>query len=346
MTELPPGLAQAQEMSARKWLPLLAKYRDPTPGRSVFELAVTLAGFGVFWAAAWAALSVHWLLALAIALLNGMWLVRLFLIQHDCGHQSFFANRSVNDWAGRAIGVLTMTPYDVWKRTHSIHHAHAGNLERRGMGDVMTLTVEEYHARTWFGRLCYRLYRNPVVMFGVGPAYIFLLDYRLPLGLMSAGWRYWVSAMGTNLVIALIVSMLLYFGGWQAVVLIYLPTIISGATIGVWLFFVQHQFEETYWDHEADWQLHDAALLGSSHYVLPGPLQWMTANIGIHHVHHLYSRIPFYRLPQILRDYPQLAEAQVLTIRDSLSCARLHLWDEASRKLVSFRQGYKIKAAA
>lgn len=345
MTMMQNDLAQAQEASARKWVPLLAKYRDPSTKRSLFELTATLGGFVLFWAAAWAALSVSAWLALAIAILNGFWLVRLFLIQHDCGHQSFFVSREVNDWVGRAIGVLTLTPYTVWKRTHSIHHAHAGNLDRRGIGDVMTLTVEEYHKRSWLGRLMYRAYRHPIVMFGIGPAYLFMLEYRLPLGLMTAGWRYWLSAMGTNAILAALVVGLYLLGGWQVLALIFAPTVISAATIGVWLFFVQHQFEETYWDHESDWQMHDAALLGSSHYKLPQPLRWMTANIGIHHVHHLYSRIPFYRLSEILRDYPTLAEAQVLTLRQSLSCARLHLWDDAGRRLVTFREARRLWAA-
>lgn len=345
MTMMQNDLAQAQEASARKWVPLLAKYRDPSTKRSLFELAATLTGFLAFWAAAWAALSISPWLAVAIAILNGFWLVRLFLIQHDCGHQSFFASREANDWVGRAIGVLTLTPYTVWKRTHSIHHAHAGNLDRRGIGDVMTLTVEEYHQRGWLGRFLYRAYRHPIVMFGVGPAYLFILEYRLPLGLMTAGWRYWLSAMGTNAVLAGLIVGLYLLGGWQVPVLIFVPTVVAAATIGVWLFFVQHQFEETYWDHDNDWQVHDAALLGSSHYKLPQPLRWMTANIGIHHVHHLYSRIPFYRLSEILRDYPTLAEAQVLTLRESLSCARLHLWDEAGRRLVTFREGRKVWAA-
>lgn len=338
MTTMTLELAEAQKASAKMWVPLLAKYRDPSLGRSLVELSVTVGAFLAFWALAWVSLSVSPWLALVFAAMNGVWLVRLFLIQHDCGHQSFFQSRSANDWVGRIIAVLTLTPYDVWRRTHSIHHAHAGNLDRRGIGDVLTLTVDEYKARSWFGRLRYRLYRHPVVMFGLGPAYLFLIDYRLPLGLMTAGWRYWVSSMGTNLMLAALISVLYLLGGWQVLAFVYLPTVIVAATIGVWLFFVQHQFEETYWGKEPEWQMHDAALLGSSHYKLPQPLRWLTANIGIHHVHHLYSRVPFYRLPEILRDYPVLGEAQVLTIRESLNCARLHLWDEAGKKLVSFRE--------
>jgi omega-6 fatty acid desaturase (delta-12 desaturase) len=332
--------------NARQWLAVLARYRDPSLGRSVFELAATLLPFLMIWALAW------WLLAYApvasfgLALLNGIFLVRLFIIQHDCGHGAFLKQRRVQNWIGRSLGVLTLTPYAVWQRTHAIHHASHGNLDARGIGDVTTLTVAEYQARGRFGRWLYRLYRNPVVLFVLGPAYLFLLQNRLPIGLMRAGWGYWVSAMGTNAMIALVLAALLWAGGWEAVLLIYLPCAISAATIGVWLFYVQHQFEQTHWSKGEDWQLHRAALEGSSHYVLPQPLRWLTGNIGIHHVHHLYSRIPFYRLPEVLRHHASLAEAQRLTIAESFATVRLHLWDEARGKLVSFSDLSRTEAAA
>ncbi len=306
--------------------------------RSTFELAVSLVPFLVLWALAWWALSFSGWLALAIALANGAFLVRIFMIQHDCGHGSLFRNRHVSDWVGRVLGVLTLTPYDVWRRTHSIHHSTAGNLDKRGIGDVLTLTVEEYRQRTLTGRLLYRLYRNPAVMFGLGPSYLFLLQNRLPFGLMRSGARYWISAMGTNAAIALALGLVLWFGGFMPILLVFLPTALMAASIGVWLFYVQHQFEDTHWDDDDDWQLHDAALRGSSHYALPPVLRWFTANIGVHHVHHLYSRIPFYRLSQVLRDHPALADSQRMTIRQSLSCIGLHLWDERNRRLTSFRQ--------
>ena len=332
--------------NARQWLAVLARYRDPSLGRSVFELAATLLPFLMIWALAW------WLLAYApvasfgLALLNGIFLVRLFIIQHDCGHGAFLKQRRVQNWIGRSLGVLTLTPYTVWQRTHAIHHASHGNLDARGIGDVTTLTVAEYQARGRFGRWLYRLYRNPVVLFVLGPAYLFLLQNRLPIGLMRAGWGYWVSAMGTNAMIALVLAALLWAGGWEAVLLIYVPCAISAATIGVWLFYVQHQFEQTHWSKGEDWQLHHAALEGSSHYVLPQPLRWLTGNIGIHHVHHLYSRIPFYRLPEVLRHHATLAEAQRLTIAESFATVRLHLWDEARGKLVSFSDLSRTEAAA
>ncbi len=324
--------------SAREWLSVLARYREPSTRRSLFELAATLVPFLALWALAWMALQVSPWLALALAVLNGAFLVRIFIIQHDCGHGSFLANRKAQDWVGRVLGVLTLTPYAVWRRTHSIHHAHHGNLDQRGIGDVTTLTLEEYRARSPFGRFMYRLYRHPVVLFVLGPSYLFILQNRLPLGLMNAGWRYWTSAMGTNAMIGIALGLIVWFGGLMPVLLIFLPTSVIAATIGVWLFYVQHQFEETHWSRGDDWQLHDAALEGSSHYVLPQPLRWMSGNIGIHHVHHLYSRIPFYRLPEVIRDHRELAEAQRLTIRESLQTVRLHLWDEAQGKLMSFAE--------
>jgi acyl-lipid omega-6 desaturase (Delta-12 desaturase) len=324
--------------TARDWLSILARYREPSTRRSLFELAVTLTPFLLLWVLAWMALSVSGWLALALATANGAFLVRIFIIQHDCGHGAFLKNRRAQDWVGRVLGVLTLTPYAVWRRVHAVHHAGHGNLDLRGMGDVLTLTIEEYRARSAFGRLMYRVYRHPVVLFVLGPSYLFILQNRLPVGLMASGWRYWISAMGTNAVIGIALGLIVWFGGLLPVLLIFLPTSVIAATIGVWLFYVQHQFEETHWAKPDDWQLHDAALEGSSHYVLPQPLRWLTGNIGIHHVHHLYSRIPFYRLAEVIREHRELAEAQRLTIRQSLATVRLHLWDEAQGRLLSFAE--------
>ncbi|MBL8563016.1 MAG: fatty acid desaturase [Gemmobacter sp.] len=328
----------AATRTAREWLSILARYRDPSTRRSLFELAVTLGPFLALWGVAWAALSISPWLALAIGALNGGFLVRIFIIQHDCGHGSFLKNRRAQDWIGRMLGVLTLTPYAVWRRTHAIHHAHHGDLDHRGIGDVTTLTVAEYRARSRFGRFLYRLYRHPLVLFVLGPSYLFLLQNRLPLGLMTQGWRYWASAMGTNAMIALSLAGIVWLGGGWPVLLIFLPSSVVAATIGVWLFYVQHQFEETHWSKGAEWDLHNAALEGSSHYVLPQPLRWLSGNIGIHHVHHLYSRIPFYRLPEVIRQHAELAEVQRLTIRDSLRTVGLHLWDEVQGKLISISE--------
>ena len=334
-TPSPDRPALSAAIAPRDWVQILARYRDPNPVRSTAELGATLVPFVGLWVVAWWALSLSGWLALAIAVLNGGFLLRLFAIQHDCGHASFFRSRTLSDWVGRGLGVLTLTPYDVWRRTHSIHHSAAGNLDARGIGDVHTLTVREYLGKSRLGRFGYRLYRNPLVLFGLGPGYLFLLQNRLPLGLMRSGWSYWLSAMGTNLVIAVGLLAILWFGGIWALVLIFLPTSLVAASIGMWLFYVQHQFEDTSWDQSDDWQVHDAALNGSSHYVLPGLLRWFSANIGVHHVHHLYARIPFYRLPQVLRDHPELADAQRLTLWQSLGCVKLQLWCEERRRLVS-----------
>ncbi|MFK7837721.1 MAG: fatty acid desaturase [Sulfitobacter sp.] len=327
----------AEVETTRDWVKVLSKYREPDTLRSSFELAVTLGPYIALWVLAWMSLSVSGWLTFAISLCNAAFLLRLFAIQHDCGHSAFFKNRLLSDWLGRALGVLTLTPYDVWRRSHSIHHSASGNLGRRGIGDVHTLTVTEYRNLSRWKRFLYRLYRHPVVLFGLGPGYLFFLQNRLPLGMMEKA-RYWVSAMCTNAAIVAALVLILYFGGIMPILLIFLPSTLLAATAGVWLFYVQHQFEQTHWENEEDWDLHEAAFHGSSHYVLPSVLQWLSANIGIHHVHHLYSRIPFYRLPEVLRDHASLADSNRMTIRGSLANARLHLWDEKSKRLLSFAQ--------
>ena len=327
---------------AKDWVRVLATYREPSNSRSFLELGLTLGPFFLLWALAWMALSVSPWLAVGIAVLNGLFLVRIFCIQHDCGHASFFKNRKLQDWVGRVLGILTLTPYDVWRHSHAIHHSSHGNLDQRGMGDILTLTVEEYRARSWWGRLMYRLYRHPLVLFVLGPSYIFILENRLPIGHMRSGWKFWISAMGTNAALAIVVALIIWFGGLMPFLLIYIPTSVIAATIGVWLFYVQHQFEETHWAKDEDWQLHEYALEGSSHYVLPQPLQWLSANIGIHHVHHLYSRIPFYRLPEVLRDHKELDDMNRLTPWESLKTINIHLWDEKLGRLLSFREARKL----
>lgn len=338
--------ATTSPRGAKDWVRVLARYRDPDPARSALELGFSLLPFLGLWALAWWALSLSGWVALALAVLNGLFLVRLFIIQHDCGHGSFFRNRTFGDWVGRGLGVLTLTPYDVWRRSHAIHHAHAGDLDRRGIGDVLTLTVAEYRALGRFGRLRYRLYRHPLVLFGLGPTFLFLLQNRVPGGWLAADRQEWISAMGTNAALALALGAILWFGGPWPVLLIFVPTALVGASIGVWLFYVQHQFEETQWNRAPDWQVHDAALEGSSHYVLPPVLRWFTGNIGIHHVHHLYARIPFYRLTEVLRDHAELAGHKRLTLRDSLRCTRFHLWDEGRQRLLSFAEARRSGRSA
>ena len=336
----PMGRTDATK-SAREWVKILSTYREPNAWRSSFELAVTFGPFVALWVLAWLSLSISYWLTLGLSILNAAFLLRLFAIQHDCGHGAFFNNRTLSDWLGRVIGVLTLTPYDVWRRSHSVHHSSSGNLGRRGIGDVHTLTVAEYRALTPFNRLMYRLYRHPIVLFGLGPGYLFFLQNRVPLGMMK-NFSFWVSAMCTNIAILAGLGVILHFGGLMPILLIFLPTTLLAATAGVWLFYVQHQFETTHWEAEEDWQLHEAALEGSSHYVMPSVLQWLSANIGIHHVHHLHSRIPFYRLPEVLRDHGELVQGNRMTIRESIVNARLHLWDENSKRLMSFSQAKSV----
>ena len=316
----------------------LARYREPNQARSMIEIAITAVPFVLLWLSMALSLQIGYGLYLLLAVPAAGFLVRLFMIQHDCGHGSFFRRRSVNDWVGRVIGVFTLTPYDFWRRSHGIHHATSGNLDRRGIGDIDTLTVREYLALSRWGRLRYRLYRNPVIMFGVGPIYLFMLRHRLPLGQMRQGWAPWVSTMATNGAIACIVAGMMWCVGVRTFLLVHLPIAVLGGAIGVWLFYVQHQFDRTVWSDERNWSFATAALYGSSHYDLPVVLRWFTANIGLHHIHHLCSRIPFYRLPLALRRHPDLANVGRVTLGQSLACVPLVLWDESERRLITFRE--------
>jgi acyl-lipid omega-6 desaturase (Delta-12 desaturase) len=330
----------------QSWALTLACYREPNSTRSIVELAITAVPFAIIWTLMSAALAAGYWSGLLLAVPAAGFLVRLFMIQHDCGHGSFFHGRRANDWVGRAIGVLTLTPYDFWRRSHALHHANSGNLDHRGFGDIDTLTVREFLALSKWRRLLYRLYRHPIVMFGIGPAYLFILQHRVPVGLMRSRWQFWLSAMGTNLAIAVLAASAIALVGLGPFLLVELPITILAGTIGVWLFYVQHQFEDTYWARDERWDFHEAALHGSSHYDLPGILRWFSANIGMHHIHHLCSRIPYYRLPFVLRDHPELGAVGRLTILQSLQCVRMVLWDETRQRLISFREMHILMAVA
>jgi acyl-lipid omega-6 desaturase (Delta-12 desaturase) len=328
---------------ARDWMPILFRYRDPNPVRSFFELGITLVPFVLLWLLTWASVSSGYWIGLVFVVPAAGFLVRLFMIQHDCGHGSFFPHRSFNDWLGRAIGVLTLTPYDHWRRTHAMHHATSGNLAQRGFGDIDTLTVREYMGRSAWQRLCYRLYRHPAVMFGIGPLYLFVVQQRYPAGMMRSGWQPWLSTMATNLAVAIVAGTLIWLIGLKTFLLIQVPIVALAASAGVWLFYVQHQFEDTFWANGDAWNVHEAALHGSSHYDLPPLLRWVTANIGVHHVHHLCSRIPFYRLRRVLESHPELASVGRLTLAESFRCVRLVLWDELRRRLISFDEAKALR---
>jgi acyl-lipid omega-6 desaturase (Delta-12 desaturase) len=333
------------EPEARRWVMLLAPYREPRVGRSLAELAVTGVPFVALWLAMLLSLRYSYWLCLFLAVPAAGFLVRLFMIQHDCGHGSFFRRRLANDWLGRTLGVLTLTPYGYWRRTHAMHHATSGHLGRRGTGDVDTLTVREYQSMPAWRRGLYRVRRHPIVVLGFGPFYLFVLKHRLPVRLMRAGSAPWLSTMSTNLAIAVVIALLVAVLGVRDFLLVQAPIILLASSAGVWLFYVQHQFEHTYWAWDADWNLHTGALHGSSHYDLPPVLRWFTANIGIHHVHHLNSRIPCYRLGEALREHPELRAVSRLTLKESFRCFRFALWDENQKRLVSFREARTLRVS-
>ncbi len=322
---------------ARRIAETLAPYREPRPKRALMELLLSATPFLLLSGAALVGVHFASWAFLLLALPAGAFLMRLFMIQHDCGHGSFFRGRRANHALGCVIGVLTFTPYAYWRRMHDRHHATSGNLDRRGSGDIDLLTVAEYRDLSRWRRLAYRLGRHPLVLFGLGPAYVFLIRQRLPLGLMRAWRGGWLSVMTTNVAIATILvggSLVFGVGAFLAV---QLTTMMVAGAMGMWLFYIQHQFEETSWERDAEWGFHRDSMAGASHYDLPAPLRWLTANIGLHHVHHLVSRIPSYRLGECLTHHPELRDINRLTLRQSLRCARLALWDEQKRRLVGFR---------
>jgi omega-6 fatty acid desaturase (delta-12 desaturase) len=315
-----------------------ALYRDPRPARAVMQLANTLLPFlGLTAAMLWACAHGFSAYALALAIPAGGLLVRLFIIQHDCGHGSFLPSRALNDALGRALSLLTFTPYDSWRRAHALHHASTGDLSRRGTGDIDTLTVREYLALPRLGRLRYRLYRNPLVLIVLGAPFNFLILQRLPFAL-GLPWRAaWRDVIALDLALAAATGALAFVcGGILPVVFTFFPIMCVASWIGGWLFYVQHQYEGTIWETGEHWDFHNAALGGSSYYVLPRILQWFTGNVGLHHVHHLNSRIPNYRLQECLDGHELLGQVGRLTLLESLRCLRLALWDENARKLVGF----------
>ena len=330
--------ADRPEIDVRGLLKALTPFRAASDTRAGLELAITAAPLAALWISAVLLVRAEIWFGLFLTVPAGAFLLRLFLIQHDCGHGSFFRRRTANTLVGRIIGVFTLTPYDFWRRAHAHHHAGTGNLDRRGLGDVDTLTLTEYRRLSPSRRWLYRLYRNPAILFGLGPAWQFLLRHRVPAGLMREGWRPWSSAMVTNLAIAVFgVGMILIFGA-APFLLVQLPITLVAATLGMWLFYIQHQFERTSWERDAGWSFHEAALHGSSYYDLPPVLRWFSANIGVHHVHHLCSTIPFYRMPGVLRAFPELKTLGRLGLRESLGAIPLALWDEDSRRMISFRK--------
>lgn len=328
------------------WSARLAPYREPDTKRSVWQLASTAGLFAINWALMYFALDLGYWITLLLAVPAAFLQVRLFIFQHDCGHGAFFKSARAADAVGSVLGVLTLTPYHYWKRTHAMHHATSGNLEHRGFGDIDTLTVDEYLRLSRWGRLKYRAYRHPLTLFVFGPALHFLVRHRLPTIVPPTWSRERRSILWTNVGLAAFITTMAYVVGIKAFLLVHLPLALIACSVGVWLFYVQHQFEPTYWEHDEGWRFDAAALEGSSYYALPRVLQWFTGNIGLHHVHHLNARIPNYRLQKVYEAFPELQRVTRLTLWQSIRCVPLALWDERARRLVPFPRGRARAAGA
>jgi len=320
-----------------QWTKELAKFAKPDWRKSIWQMTNTILPYLGLWALMIFLVNNHysyWLI-LGIAPVAGLFLVRIFIFFHDCCHGSFFKSRKANRIVGYITGFLTFTPFDDWRFAHNVHHSNSGDLSRRGVGDVWTMTVNEYRASGFLKRLGYRLFRNPVVMFGFGPFFWFFVSMRLPN--KSSGKKEILSVLVTNLAMLVIVLSLGYLIGYAHFFMILLPVLFVAGMSGIWLFYVQHQFEDTYWSENEEWTLLQSALAGSSYYKLPKVLQWFTGNIGLHHIHHLRPGIPNYNLQACINEIIALQQVEPLTIKKSLKSLWLDLWDEQTKKLVSFR---------
>ncbi|MHB8625380.1 MAG: fatty acid desaturase [Aggregatilineales bacterium] len=321
------------------WVKLVAKYSHSIPSVSIWQIVNSFGPYFALTILAYATIHISFLLTLPISILAGMFLMRVFIIQHDCGHQSFFKSKQANDRLGFVCGILTMTPYAFWRTAHAIHHATSGDLDFRGIGDVETKTVREYVAATPIQRLGYRLYRNPFIMFGFGPMYMFTINQRTPVSWRAAKTKQAKrSLIYTDLILLALWIPLIAVLGLGTVVKVQLPMYVVATTVGVWLFYVQHNFEDTYWRLHPEWTYEEAALKGSSYYKLPKVLQWFSGNIGLHHIHHLSPKIPNYLLQKAHDENEYFQSVQVLTLASSLRVlvSRLALWDEDQQKLVTF----------
>jgi len=314
----------------------VAPYEKSDRNASIRQLINTLGPLVLLWYGAYLSLSVSYWLTLLFAIPAAGFVIRTFIICHDCTHGSFFKSRKANDIIGTLTGVLTLVPYMQWKRSHSIHHATSSNLDKRGIGDIWIMTVDEYVAASPWKRLSYRIYRNPLVMFGIGPIAVFLIQYRF--NAKGARRKERMNTYLTNVSIAALYSALIWAIGWQAFLLVHLPIVFVSGLLGIWLFYVQHQFEDSYFENEDEWSYVKAAVEGSSYYKLPKLLQWITGNIGFHHVHHLSPKVPNYNLEKAHNATPPLQKATTITIGTSLKAIHFRLWDEENKGFVSFKE--------
>lgn len=341
--EATPIDSEATSPQGAEWNKALAPYRHSVTWKSLFQLATTASLLAVFWTAMYWSLSYGYWLTLILALPAAAMTMRLFMLQHDCGHGSFFRSTKVNDLVGGVLGVVTLVPYSYWRRTHAIHHATSGNLDVRGLGDIDTLTAREYLSRSRWKRFLYRLYRHPMVLLIIGPVWQFGLKHRLPMDVPRTWKSELIGVQVTNIGLGALVALMWYLVGLKAFLLIQIPISLLAGSLGVYLFYVQHQYEDTYWRYREAWNYYTAGLEGASHLKMPKLLQWATASIGLHHIHHVASKIPNYHLQQAYDAIPALRRVTVLTLPDSVKTLRLTIWDEDAKVLVGFRELRAIK---
>jgi acyl-lipid omega-6 desaturase (Delta-12 desaturase) len=333
-----PTHQQMLKTEVREFAKHCARFREARPVKALIQVATTTAPFLVLvFGMIWLARSAYWA-TLLLALPAGALLVRFFIIQHDCGHGSFLPWKRANELLGQAMSILTLTPYGLWRREHMIHHLGSGNLEKRGVGDIETWTVDEYLASSWFHRLRYRIYRNPAFLFGIGVPFYFLILQRSPWLHALPARESWKSVMSLNAMAFGIYGALAWWLGVDVLLKVLIPIVFVASSIGGWLFFIQHQFEDAHWEPDTEWDQQIAAVHGSSYYALPRVLQWLTGNIGLHHIHHLNSMVPNYRLQECMDALPALATINRLTFMKSLECVRLTLWDPEQRRLIGFSE--------
>ena len=330
-----PPRPKSDSSKAPNWRKIVRKYQQPSLKKSSWQIVNSMGPYVALWVAMYFTISFSWLLTLGLAILAALFLVRIFIIFHDCGHGSYFKSKSANKVVGFVAGLMTLTPYRHWTWQHAVHHGTSGNLDERGIGDVWTMTVKEYKAAPLKLKLQYRLTRNPFILFVLGPLGLFVVYQRFTYKHASRRDRNDVYKMNACIV-AYAVAMSLIFGFWNFLWLQVVVTSISGGA-GIWLFYVQHQFEDTYWRSGEDWDYTDSAMQGSSFYRLPAVLNWFSGNIGYHHIHHLSSRIPNYHLKACHEAEPFFQQVPVLTLRTSLKSLSLRLWDEDAGKLVGYR---------